>query len=251
MLRPPFFWTRTQPDPDGSRLFYGKSFIYPLVAAPFVKVFGTNGFLVLHALLLAGVAWCAYPVPARAVAGHARRRFSPAPSSWRPSCRCTSSGSRRSCSTSRSAVFAYFCWLYKEVASTDADAARAAVARLGPRSDLVAAMLLGIATFSKPTNALLFVPDRPLCARGVADLRPRRRAVRSVRRGVAARTLRRQHGDLRRVELPGRRSQAPSTWSSRSRRRTSTFEAVATKAAGARRCADRRHLQRVECSGRT
>src|SRR5262245_35889678 len=60
MLRPPFVWTRVQPDGDATRLFYGKSFIYPLVAAPFVKVFGTNGFLVLHALLLAGVVWCAY-----------------------------------------------------------------------------------------------------------------------------------------------------------------------------------------------
>jgi hypothetical protein len=60
MLRPPFFWTRLEPDPDGSRLYFGKSFIYPLAAAPLVKVFGTNGFLVLHALLLAGVAWCAY-----------------------------------------------------------------------------------------------------------------------------------------------------------------------------------------------
>ncbi|MGH9374353.1 MAG: hypothetical protein ACRD15_22785, partial [Vicinamibacterales bacterium] len=60
MLRPPFFWTRTQDDPDQSRLFYGKSFVYPLVAAPFVKLFGTNGFLVLHALLLALVVWCAF-----------------------------------------------------------------------------------------------------------------------------------------------------------------------------------------------
>src|SRR5215207_1354998 len=49
MRRPPFVWTRVQTDPDRSRLFYGKSFAYPLAAAPFVKVFGTNGFLVLHA----------------------------------------------------------------------------------------------------------------------------------------------------------------------------------------------------------
>ena len=60
MLRPPFFWTRTQPDADATRLFYGKSFIYPLLAAPFVAAFGTNGFLVFHAVLLALAAWCAY-----------------------------------------------------------------------------------------------------------------------------------------------------------------------------------------------
>ena len=36
-----------------TRLYYSKAYIYPLVAAPFVFVAGTNGFLVLHALLLA------------------------------------------------------------------------------------------------------------------------------------------------------------------------------------------------------
>ena len=60
MLRPPFVWFETGPDPDQRRFFYGKSFIYPLFAAPFVKVFGTNGFLFLHALLLAVVAWCGF-----------------------------------------------------------------------------------------------------------------------------------------------------------------------------------------------
>src|SRR5205823_6301349 len=48
------------PDPDPQRLYYGKSFIYPLFAAPFVKMFGTNGFLVLHALLLSMVVLCGY-----------------------------------------------------------------------------------------------------------------------------------------------------------------------------------------------
>ena len=60
MRRPPFIWIRTQPDPDSSRYFYGKSFAYPLFAAPFVRLFGTNGFLVLHAILLALVVWCGY-----------------------------------------------------------------------------------------------------------------------------------------------------------------------------------------------
>jgi len=36
---------------DG-RLLYAKSFVYPLLAVPFVRVFGINGFFVLHALLL-------------------------------------------------------------------------------------------------------------------------------------------------------------------------------------------------------
>ena len=55
-------------DPDKQRLYYGKSFIYPLFASPFVWLFGTNGFLVLHALLLAlaiGAATCSSPRAAR------------------------------------------------------------------------------------------------------------------------------------------------------------------------------------------
>ncbi len=35
-----------------SRLFYAKSFAYPLLASPFVRIFGVNGFLVFHSLLL-------------------------------------------------------------------------------------------------------------------------------------------------------------------------------------------------------
>src|SRR4051794_36134269 len=41
MMRPPFVWLRTDPDPDTNRLFFGKAFIYPLVASPLVKIFGT------------------------------------------------------------------------------------------------------------------------------------------------------------------------------------------------------------------
>jgi hypothetical protein len=34
------------------RLFFAKSYIYPLFASPFVKIFGSNGFLVFHSVLL-------------------------------------------------------------------------------------------------------------------------------------------------------------------------------------------------------
>ncbi len=60
MRRPPFVWTTSVPDPDPLALYYGKSFIYSAFAAPFVRVFGTNGFLLFHAVLLALVAWCSY-----------------------------------------------------------------------------------------------------------------------------------------------------------------------------------------------
>ena len=67
--------------PMPTRLYYGKSFIFPLFAAPFVWLFGTNGFLVLHALLMTLCFACAYAfLVARSapIAGAAssRRRFS-------------------------------------------------------------------------------------------------------------------------------------------------------------------------------
>ena len=49
----PFIRMVRTADPARYRLYYAKSYIYPLFAAPFVRVFGTNGFLVFHALLLA------------------------------------------------------------------------------------------------------------------------------------------------------------------------------------------------------
>ena len=138
MRRPPFFWTRLAPDPDGSRLYFGKSFIYPLVAAPLVKVFGTNGFLVLHALLLGGVAWCAYLfLHARAPAlpsvlladAFVMASVVPVYFVWiTPELFNFALG-----------CFAYFCWLYKEVASPD-HMPRRLRWLAGPRSDVAAAL---------------------------------------------------------------------------------------------------------------
>ncbi len=56
----PFVHVTSTDDPDRTRLYYGKSFIYPLAAAPFICLFGTNGFLVLHALLMTLAFVCAY-----------------------------------------------------------------------------------------------------------------------------------------------------------------------------------------------
>lgn len=156
MWRPPFVWTRTLPDPDQKRLFYGKAFIYPLCAAPFVKLFGTNGFLVLHALLLALVAWCGYlflhaRMPAALAASLAGAFIMvsvvPVYFVWvTPELFNFALG-----------MVAYFCWLYKEVE----DRARAPFGTrwlFGSGGDLAAAALLGLATFSKVSNALLFLP---------------------------------------------------------------------------------------------
>jgi hypothetical protein len=144
------------PDPNPNRLYYGKSFIYPLVAAPFVKVFGTNGFLVLHALLLSIVIMCGYlflqarstPLVSVVLAcGFVMASVVPVYFVWlMPEV------------FNFSLVFiAYFCWLYKEVARREQFPPRMPWL-FDSRSDVVAAALLGIATFSKVTNALLFAP---------------------------------------------------------------------------------------------
>jgi hypothetical protein len=156
MLRPPFVWTATAPDTDPTRLFYGKSFIYPLFAAPFLAVFGTNGFLVLHAVLLALVAWCGYlflharmaPLPAALLAGaFIVASVVPVYYVWMmPELFNFALG-----------LLAYFCWLYKEVAPRG-HMPRGMRWLAGPSSDIAAAILLGIATFSKISSALLFPP---------------------------------------------------------------------------------------------
>ncbi len=151
MRRPPFFWTSSVPDPDTLRYFFGKSFIYSAFAAPFVRVFGTNGFLLLHAILLSLVAWCGY------LFLHARMPATPA---------SLLTGAFLLVSvvpvyfvwiTPELFIFAfgflaYFCWLYKEVAKPE----RRWLS--GTPSDVIASVLLGIVTFSKVTNALLFPP---------------------------------------------------------------------------------------------
>src|SRR5690606_9005974 len=58
--RPPFVEFPGVPDRDTSRLYFGKSYAYPIVAAPFVKVLGTNEFLAVNALLLWGGFFAVY-----------------------------------------------------------------------------------------------------------------------------------------------------------------------------------------------
>ncbi len=144
-----------QPDSDQSRLFYGKSFAYPLFAAPFVAVLGTKGFYVVNSLLLALGFVCAYVfISARSsvsvsvvlAAGFLIPTVVPVYWAWiAPELFNFALG-----------VVAYFCWLYKFVAPPS-PSSRTAWLR-GPASDVVAAVIVGILTFSKLTNALLGVP---------------------------------------------------------------------------------------------
>ena len=145
---------------SGGRIYYAKAYIYPLLAAPFIRLFGTNGFLVLHALLMTLCFACAYAFLAARSHPVAAVIFAFAflfvslvpiymvqlgPDFF---------------------IFAivligFFFWCYKEVAGP-ALVAPAMSWRtrwlLAPRSDTVAAALLGVATFAKPTNIGLFMP---------------------------------------------------------------------------------------------
>ena len=156
MRRPPFVWTTTVPDPDPSRYFYGKSFIYSAFAAPFVRLLGTNGFLVFHAVLLALVAWCGYvfllarmraATAAILTAGFLMASVVPVYFVWiAPELFNFAVG-----------FLAYFCWLYKLVATRE-QAPWGMRSLFGGASDTAASVLLGIVTFSKITNVLLFPP---------------------------------------------------------------------------------------------
>jgi hypothetical protein len=156
MRRPPFVWTATRPDPNPNRYYFGKSFAYPLLAAPFIRLFGVNGFLVVNALLLALAALCGYvflqarmkPLPAVLLAGgFVMASVVPVYFVWMtPEVMNFSLG-----------LAAYFCWLYKEVAPPGVPPRGTSWLR-GAGSDLLAAALIGFLTFSKVSNALLVPP---------------------------------------------------------------------------------------------
>ncbi|MFM8533737.1 MAG: hypothetical protein ACKOEC_09165 [Acidimicrobiia bacterium] len=140
-------------------LYYAKAYIYPLVASPFIWLFGTNGFLILHGLLMTACFACAYAFVSARSHPVAALIFSTAflfvsvvpiymaqlgPDFF---------------------IFAivlvgYFFWCYKEVGGPPADRPHALRTRwlLAQRSDVIAAALLGAATFAKPTNVGLFMP---------------------------------------------------------------------------------------------
>ena len=152
----PFVSIERRPDPDTARLFYGKSYIYPLMAAPFVWLFGTGGFLLFHAVLLAMVTLAAYlflnarsspAVSLLLACGFLMASVAPTYFVW-----ITPELFNFSL-----VVLGYFCWLYKEVAQPAASP-RGAGWLFRPASDLAAAALLGLATFSKPSNLLLILP---------------------------------------------------------------------------------------------
>ena len=136
------------------RLYFGKAFIYPVVAAPFVRVAGLNGLLFLQVALLACVFVCAYAFAAerlpRAGALLVATGFLAASSAPLYAVWLTSDFFNLAL-----VFYAYFFWLYKEVAAAPR---RLPGMLTGPASDLIAAVLLGLATFSKLSNLPLILP---------------------------------------------------------------------------------------------
>jgi hypothetical protein len=134
----PWFRRISVDEASETRLFFGKSFIYPLVAAPFVWLFGTNGFLVLHALLVALDILVAYL--------------------W-----LAGRGSSPGLAAAFAVVFlagsvapVYFVWLTPELFNLSLAFYAVYLWRTG--HGYLAAILAGVLTFSKPTHAVLIAP---------------------------------------------------------------------------------------------
>jgi hypothetical protein len=181
----PFVKLVQTPDPQADRLYFAKGYMYPLAAAPFVFLFGTNGFLVLHALLVTLALAAAYAFlrarsPAPAAFAYAVVFFfasaAPVYFVWLTP----------ELFNLTVALLGLFLWCYKEVAppltarssafgapiTADDDAAPSAFLRgnpayadsrwsrwlRSPASTYAGAVLLGIVTFSKPTNIFIIAP---------------------------------------------------------------------------------------------
>jgi hypothetical protein len=157
--RIPFVALAQSPDPSDVRLYYGKSYIYPLLVAPFVAFFGTSGFLIFHAILMA----LNYAVSYRFLAA---RGTSPWLAAFFTAVFLGASvvpvyvvWLAPELFNFSFVLYAYFLCLYKRVTDPPAAAAtRLETFLRSPASDYAAAVLLGIVTFSKPTHILAFAP---------------------------------------------------------------------------------------------
>lgn len=149
---PPFvFIFNSTPDDRDDRLYFGKAMIYSAVVAPFVWLMGLNGFLVFHVLLLFMVGVCGYLFLAAHSRPGAALTFTLAflGASVVPVYAVFLTSDLFNFSL---VFFAYFLWLYKEVAQP-----KIAVLK-GAASDVAAAVILGAVTYSKPWHAPLVLP---------------------------------------------------------------------------------------------
>ena len=137
------------------RLYYGKAYIYSVLAAPFVRLAGLNGMLAFHVVLLSGAVLLGYLF----LAAQSPRRLSlPYALGFFAVTVVPVHAVFLSSETLHVAgvVCAYFLWFYKDVSRPEAHGAAAALR--GRWTDIAAAVVLGIVTFSKPLNVLLIAP---------------------------------------------------------------------------------------------
>ncbi len=141
--------------PANERLSYAKSFAYPLLAAPFAAIGGLGGMLVLNVLLLALCIWCAVKF--------CQARIGRIPGAVLGVAFIVASVVPVFAVFLTSEVFnlslvlvGYFLWLYKHVSVNrnlgppEPRNPGTTAALLSPVTDVIAAVLIGIATYSKP-----------------------------------------------------------------------------------------------------
>jgi hypothetical protein len=170
----PFVHLNKATEPRADRLYYGKALAYPLFAAPFVRLFGLNGMLIFHVLLLAIVGVCAYLFLAAQSPPVAAALFATA---FLGATVLPVYGVFLMPEILNVALVfvAYFLWLYKEVRPGAGDAVLS-----GRWTDVAAAVLLGLATYSKP------VPNIFLVAPPVLFIWWRREWLHGLRTGAVA-----------------------------------------------------------------
>ncbi len=142
-------------NPGNGHLYYSKAWIYPLAAAPFVRLLGDNGFFVLHALLLASMLAAGYAYSRRGSTAAVASLFTATyllgsvvtlyffwmTPEW---FNCTLM------------FLATFLWLFKETPRSSGG--RWSALLEGAWTDYAAALVYGLAIFSKPPNIILVAP---------------------------------------------------------------------------------------------
>lgn len=151
----PFVALAKTDDQNPNRLYFGKSLAYPIIAAPFVRLFGLNGLLVLQVLLVAVAALAGYLFVVARSSPLASASFVTA---FLGASILPFYGAFLMPEVMNVALVtvAYLCWLYKEVRPDS---------RLSGRwSDVAAAALLGLCTYSKPLPTAVLVAPLVLLA---------------------------------------------------------------------------------------